>query len=264
MMNTNPPAPVDESLTHPSPVAAAEPRAETGPVSTVSHDLLEDTDSLPGVKQDLRITMIDNRPTTRAHRILFLHTPRGKIESHYYPVKGGAKAVLYTGGVGPRQESPASNCYPHLADEMQHRRLAGLRLKHRLENDPDGMIYDMRIGIQFLYAEGFREFALIGPSMGTESVLETAMLEPAVTAVGLFSVGKTTSAIENLGPHCRLLTIHGGRDSEVSGAYARLLHERASEPKEFFLLPRSTNSLNENSVDVQMRTREWLLTWMRS
>ena len=254
-MNTNSPAPVEQP---------ADSRTESEPASAISHEITEDIDALPELKDDLFITSIDNRPTTRAHRIVFLHTPRGKVESHYYPVKAGTKAVLYTGGVGPKQESPASNCYPHLADELQHRRLAGLRLKYRNDNDSDGMSYDIRIGIRYLYAEGFREFALIGPSMGTESVLETAMLEPAVTAVGLFSVGKNTTPIENLGPRCRLLTIHGGRDSEVSGATARQLHDQASEPKEFLLLPRSTNSLNENSIDVQMRTREWLLTWMRS
>lgn len=229
--------------------------------AAISQDPLDEI--LPVVKDDLLLTLVDNRPTTRSHRIVYLHSPRGKMETHYYPVKGGTKAILFTGGIGPKQESPASNCYPQLADEMQHRRLGSLRLKYRAGADTEGMSFDMRIGIRFLIAEGFREFALIGPSAGTESVLQTALLEPAVTALGLWSVGKTTFPIATLGPRCRLLMIHGGRDTEVSTGSAKALYESAMDPKEFLLLPRSTNSLNENSIDVHMRTREWLLTWLK-
>jgi pimeloyl-ACP methyl ester carboxylesterase len=217
----------------------------------------------------IQITQIDNRPTTRSHRIVYVHTQQGKIESHYYPVRGATRAVLFVGGIGPKQESPASNSYPQVAEEMQHRRLGAMRLRFR-EGRGAGvrevadMAYDIRTALRFLTGEGIKQFALVGPSMATEAMLQAAALEKAITGMVFLSVGKTEISPKMPDSRCRLLIIHGGRDRDVSAIAAKSFHEKASDPKEFLLLPRSTNTLNENSVDVHMRMREWLISWMRN
>jgi dienelactone hydrolase len=215
---------------------------------------------------DLSLGRIDNRPTVRSHRIVQLHCPRGKVETHYYPVIGGKRAVVFVGGVGERQDSPAANVYPMLCEDMQHRRIAALRIKTRVSSDPSEMLYDLRLGIRFLESEGRSPVALIGFASGAIAAVRAALAEPSVTAVAMLStiMGTGNEPIEQLRPDCKLLMIHGGRDAYSSVQEAKNLYEKAHDPKELLILPRNTHTLNENSTEVNLRLRDWLLGWTRA
>jgi fermentation-respiration switch protein FrsA (DUF1100 family) len=84
-----------------------------------------------------------------------------------------------------------------------------------------------------------------------------------VSALALLASLPVADDVAALGPRCRLLAIHGGRDEVTPLAEAKRLYERFSDPKELLVLPRTTHTLNENSTDVHLRTRDWLLAWLR-
>lgn len=213
---------------------------------------------------DLSIQQVDNRPTVRSHRMVHLHCPRGRLEGAYYPASPGARAVVLAGGIGERQESPAANAFAMVAEDLQHRRVPAMRLRLRSPGDLDEIRYDLRLALRFLEGEGRREFALVGFGLAARAVFDAAALEPGVTALALLSLTPADDQPPATATPARALVVHGGRDAETPFAQVKRIYDALPDPKELLLLPRNTQRLHENSTEVHIRLRDWLVAWSRA
>lgn len=213
---------------------------------------------------DLSLDRIDNRPTVRSFRLVHLYCPRGRLEGNYYMTQASSKAVVFVGGLGERQDSPAANLYAHLGEDLAHRRAAALRLKVRKPLSVEETVYDLRLALRFLAHEGRGEFAVAGYGDAGPAAVKLALLEPSVTAVALLASRPGLDDVTALGSRCRVLMVHGGRDEITRVSDVKPFYDRFSDPKELLVLPRTTHTLNENSTEVHLRMRDWLSAWLRA
>ncbi len=210
------------------------------------------------------LEQITVRPTVRPYRLAQLGTPRGRVDAYYYP-STGSRAVLYLAAT--RTDgfvSPALNLYPRLAEEMQPRHLASLRLRLRKPDDPSECLYDLRVALQFLQNEGFNEVAVVAWGFGCDIALHAAALEPRLNRLCLLSpVVEDTEVLRSVQPKGGYLVVNADRDESVPLEEGKRIFKALAEPKESLTLSHCKHRLNEKSVDVHLRVREWLRAWLR-
>lgn len=200
---------------------------------------------------------IISRPTVRSYRILHVRTSRGRVEAHYYPTARPLRAIVYAGAIHHGFETPAVNLFAATALDMQHQGVAGFRVKFRKTDDAAECLYDLRVALQFLRTEGYREFTLVAYSGAAEPAVQVAAIEP-LRGLALLGPRFETLTSLALAPAPRLLVLQGGRDERVRANAVRQMYATAADPKTLILLPHSTHSLAENSTEVHLKLRDWL------
>ena len=212
----------------------------------------------------ISIDEVVSRPTVRSYRFVQLKSARGTLEAYHFPVIDH-KVVLYVGGdKGDGFASPAVHLFNRIAEDMQHRHVAGFRIRLRQPDDLQECVYDLRVALHFLREEGYTDILLVAYSLGAEAALQMARTESDVQ--GLALLAPSVAPLFEPGALALdhgILLIHGGQDTIFTLKQARGLYERLGAEKDLLVLPRSKHTLTENSTDVHFRLREWLHAWKR-
>ena len=205
---------------------------------------------------------VTTRSTVRSYRIVQMHGTHGTVGAYHYAAKPPGKAVLYLGCVRDGFESPAFNLYKQVAEDMQARRVSGLRIRLRKPEDLRACLDDVILGMQFLRTQGHGEMALAAYSHAAVPAVHAARTDPAVSALALFSPQFPDSGItKDLPSEGRVLFVHGGRDTAMPLEQARQAYDNIRANKEFITLPLSRHSLDENSSEALLKFRAWLQNW---
>jgi pimeloyl-ACP methyl ester carboxylesterase len=188
----------------------------------------------------------------------------GDIDGRYYAVAGAREAVIWVGGAGGAWDTPAQGLYPRLCDELRGERIASLRVRFRRPKELNESVVDVLAGVALLQREGIETMALVGHSFGGAVVIRAATHAPAVrTVVTLATQSYGTDPVDQLGPRCSILLIHGAADRVLPAACSEDVLRRAKEPKRMQLLAGANHGLGEAADEVDRVVREWLLEQIR-
>jgi pimeloyl-ACP methyl ester carboxylesterase len=208
------------------------------------------------------LTDVVIRPTVRTYKLVALHSKEGKVEGYYYPVRQPNAAVIYLGSVTGGFDTPGVNTFPIMAEDLQHRHVASLRVRLRAPGNAADSMHDCQLAVAYLRSVGYRRIAAVGYGTGAAWAAALAAQEAQISALALLSPILPDAGVLDLIPErCRKLLIHAGRDTGLSSEMVRGMYARMSDPKEFFTFRHSTRSLVENSVDLHLRLRTWSYAW---
>ena len=187
-----------------------------------------------------------------------LETDRGPVQARYYPVAGGALAVLRVGGVGGGFDTPARGLYPRLAADLNADGIASLRLRFRDPRDLEEAVYDVLCGLSFLGLQGIHHVALVGHSFGGAVVIQAAASNRGAvcSVVTLATQGYGTAPVTDLA--CPILLVHGEADEILSPSCSLHVYRKAREPKKLVLVPGTGHAMDEASEAVCREVRDWL------
>lgn len=179
------------------------------------------------------------------------------------PLLGGARipsGVVWVGGVGAGRASPAGGMAPDLAEALRDDSgIASLQVRYRRAVSLEESIMDTLAGAAFLESEGVEAVGLVGHSLGGAVVIQAAAADPAVrTVVALATQSYGTDPVEDLGPRCAILLLHGAADRVLPFAGSQQVHERAAEPKRLVVYPDTDHNLDEAAEEVRRTVRDWL------
>lgn len=189
-----------------------------------------------------------------------IHTDRGDVECRYWAVPESRRGVVWVGGAGDGWGSPAGGMVPDLAEALRDDSgIASLQVRYRRALSLEESIMDTLAGAAFLESEGVEAVGLVGHSLGGAVVIQAAAADPAVrTVVALATQSYGTDPVEDLGPRCSILLLHGAADRVLPSACSQQVHDWAAEPKRLVVYPDTDHNLDEAAEDVRRTVREWL------
>jgi hypothetical protein len=191
-------------------------------------------------------------------------TSRGAIDGRYCSAPGARQAVIWVGGTGGGWDTPAHDLYPRLCDDLRGQGISSLRVRFRQPKNLSESVADVLTGVAFLQGEGIEAVALVGHSFGGAVVIRAAARAPAVcTVITLATQSYGADPVEQLGPRCSMLLIHGTADQVLPAACTERVFRRAKERKRIHLLPGANHGLDEAADKVGQLVREWVLEQMR-
>lgn len=201
---------------------------------------------------------IETDPVEDGYYPLRLITTRGVIECRYYQVSGAQKGAIWVGGVGGNWDTPASELYPRLCQELTGEAIASLRIKYRYPTILEEAVLDVLAGLSFLEAEGITAAALTGHSFGGAVVIQAAAHSPSVRTVAALSTQSYGAAVApQLAPRCSLLLVHGRADEVLPPSCSEYVYHLAGEPKHLLLYPNARHGLDEVAEEVRHVIRDW-------
>jgi dienelactone hydrolase len=190
-------------------------------------------------------------------------TVRGGVatEGRFYPVAGTRKGAIWIGGVGGGWDTPARGLYPRLCAELRTSEagIASLRVRFRRSTDLNSSVEDVLAGVDFLKGEGVEAIAIVGHSFGGAVAIRAAAQAESVRAVAtLATQAYGGNLVDELGPRCAILFIHGMADHVLRPDSSRLLHALAREPKRLQLYPNADHGLDEVADEVHDLVVAWI------
>lgn len=200
----------------------------------------------------------ERAPRSQPFHPLTLRGERGEVACRYYALPGTPAGAVWVGTTGD-WDTPARALYPRLCESLQGEGIASLRVRLRRPRDLAQCVADIRTGIQYLAGQGMTRLALIGHGRGAAAVIQAAVgLRAARTVVALATDGGGAAPIEDLGPRCSLLLLHGSDDRVIPWSAARSVYELAREPKDLLLYPGAGHTLDEVADAVRDTVHDWL------
>lgn len=181
------------------------------------------------------------------------------VSTHYYPAPKAASGVIWVGGIVGGFDSPARGLYRDLAKRLVAHGVSSLRIRLRWPGWVPSSVLDVRAGIRFLRRQGIQHIALVGHSIGSAVVLKAARAEPRTVraVVSLSSLKLGGCVLEELGPGCACLFIHGEQDAILPSRFSARLYALAPEPKRR-VLPKTGHRLSEARATVRKEIISWL------
>lgn len=204
------------------------------------------------------ILKVEEKEKTKEYKVLVIKTPRGNVETRYYP---GAKkeAAIFVGGIGGGFDSPAKDLYPKLGVTIAHEGIVALRIKFRFSTDLNEAVYDVLAAIDLLKQDGITSICLVGHSFGGAVAIVTGTLSPIVSSVvTLATQSYGAEGITRLSPRPVLL-IHGAQDQILTSSSSVWLYHKAQEPKKIILYEKTGHILDEAAEEIYTLLKNWIL-----
>ncbi len=108
--------------------------------------------------------------------------------------------------------------------------------------------------------EGMDTLALVGHSFGGSVVIQAAALDDHVrTVVALATQSYGTAPVEQLGPRCSVLLLHGTADGTVPPSDSEHVYRLAREPKQLILCEGAGHGLDETAEEVHQVVHDWIV-----
>jgi len=182
-------------------------------------------------------------------------------EGRFYPVAGTRKGAIWIGGVGGGWGTPARGLYPRLCAELgtSEAGIASLRVRFRRSTDLNSSVEDVLAGVDFLEHQGIEAIAIVGHSFGGAVAIRAAAQAESVRAVvTLATQAFGGNLVDQLGPRCATLFVHGMADHVLTPDCSRLLYSLAHEPKQLQLYPDAAHGLDEVADEVHDLVGGWI------
>ncbi|WP_448189031.1 alpha/beta hydrolase [Azospirillum sp. sgz301742] len=194
----------------------------------------------------------------KGYRTVTLGAGRGSIEARHYPADGATRGAIWVGGIGGGFDTPARGLYPRLCEDLTRHGIQSLRVRFRFPTRLDEAVLDVLAGLDFLSAQGVRDAAVIGHSLGGAVALQAAVARPDLvrTVVTLATQGFGADVAHDLG--IPLLLIHGEADEVLAPQCSLYVHRIAREPKKLVLMPGASHGLDETAEAVCREVSDWL------
>lgn len=187
-------------------------------------------------------------------------TERGRIDCHYYEVRGATKGVVMVGGVGGGFDTPAKGLYPRLCEYLKEPGICSLRVKFRFPTDMAEATFDTVAGMNFLKSRGIRSIGLIGHSFGGAVIIRAAANDPAVrTVVTLSTQSYGIDPVVRFKNGTSILLIHGKEDKVLPFRSSVYTYHLAYEPKKLVLYEGAGHVLDEVADEVYEEVKNWIL-----
>jgi len=207
---------------------------------------------------------IEPGPSTPEYRALRLLTNRGTVSCRYYPVTKPMSAVIWVGGVGGDWDTPAQGLYPRLCESLRHKAIASLRVQFRQPGILEESVLDVLVGASYLKGEGVIRLGLVGHSFGGAVVIQAAAACQAVrTVVTLATQSYGAEAVEELGPRCSVLLLHGTADRILPARCTEAVYRMARDPKALRLFEDAEHGLDEVADRVETLISDWLVNQLQ-
>jgi len=191
---------------------------------------------------------------------LTLETSRGPVECRYYPVAGTSRGAIWVGGIGGNFDTPARGLYPRLCQALRDEGIASLWVSYRHPAALEESVLDVLAGLTYLEGEGMDTLALVGHSFGGPVVIQAAALDDDVrTVVALATQSYGTAPVEQLGPRCSVLLLHGTADATVPPSDSEHVYRLAREPKQLVLCEGAGHGLDETAEEVHQVVHDWIV-----
>jgi hypothetical protein len=183
-------------------------------------------------------------------------------EGRFYPVASTRKGAIWIGGVGGGWDTPARGLYPRLCAELRTGEaggIASLRVRFRRSTDLASSVEDVLAGIDFLQRAGVEATAVVGHSFGGAVAIRAAAQADSVRAVAtLATQAFGANEVNQLGPRCATLLVHGMADYVLRPDCSRILYSLACEPKRLQLYPNADHGLDDVADEVHDLVGGWI------
>ncbi len=186
-----------------------------------------------------------------------LQSNRGLCQAILTVAQGKPGVVLWIPGQGENLNGPAGGVYAELAPEFKAADISSLRMGYR---DPSSLVestLDVFMWLCFLKGVGAKKAVLVGNALGATAAIPATIVDPMVQALGVISSQEEgTEMIGQVAPK-PVLIMHGEQDPRVPVDMARIIFQRANEPKELIIYPEGEFTLYPCRQEVQERLGDW-------
>ncbi len=200
------------------------------------------------------------RESIGPYEFVRIETNRGRVDCHYYGVEEADKGVIMVGGIGGDFDTPANGLYPRLCANLKEIGISSLRVRFRHPTDLNEAAIDVLVGLEFLKADRFKLFGLIGHSFGGAVVVQAAYNDKSVkTVVTLSTQSFGINPISSLTEGTSILLIHGEADETLPPSSSVYAYNLAHEPKKIKIYENAGHGLKEVSDEVYMEVKNWII-----
>ena len=186
-----------------------------------------------------------------------LQSNRGLCQAILTVAQGKPGVVLWIPGQGENLNGPAGGVYAELAPELMAADISSLRMGYRDPNSQEESALDVFMWLCFLKGVGAKQAVLVGNALGATAAIPAAIVDPMVRALAVISSQEEgTEKIGEIAPK-PVLIMHGEQDPRVPVDMARIIYQRANEPKELIIYPEGEFTLYPCRQEVQERLGDW-------
>ena len=186
-----------------------------------------------------------------------LQSNRGLCQAILTVAQGKPGVVLWIPGQGENLNGPAGGVYAELAPELKAADISSLRMGYRDPSSLEESALDVFIWLCFLKGVGAKQAVLVGNALGATAAIPVAIIDPMVQALAVISSQEEgTEMIGKIAPK-PILIMHGEKDPRVPVDMARIIYQRANEPKELIIYPEGEFTLYPCRQEVQEKLGDW-------
>lgn len=188
-----------------------------------------------------------------------LHTTRGDVECVFHrPAEERGVGVVWAAGARGGFDGPADGMYGRLAERLEERGMASLRVGYRRPGHLDESTLDVLVGAWRMANAGYPRVALVGHSFGGGVALSASRYTSHARGVAVLAsqaAGAEEAALLGGRP---LLVVHGEADAVLPISNAEAIYGWAPEPKRLATYPGAGHGLRECAAELEGLLEAWL------